>query len=58
MELLLTRVDTDTICLVGRWRNYVMIRYLQTSTHNFTAGLAARMVQHGDYVIILPVYEV
>ena len=49
MALLMARVDTYTIRLVGRWRSNAMIRYLHTTVQTFTEGLAARMVQHGDY---------
>ena len=44
MALLLVRVDT------------VMLRYLPTSMQTFTSGLAARMVQYGDYALILPTH--
>ena len=54
MALLMARVNTDTIRLVGRWRIDVMLRYLHTTAKTFTEGLASRMVQHGDYALILP----
>ena len=53
MVLLITRVEMDIIKLVGRWRSDIMMCYLHTSDQTFTAGLTARMVQHGDYVLIL-----
>ena len=31
-----------------------MLRYLNTAAHTFKEGLAARMVQHGNYVLIPP----
>ena len=56
MALLMARVDTDTICLVGRWCRNSMLRYLHTTSQTFTAGLTARMVQNGDYVLIPPAH--
>ena len=54
MELLMARVDTDTIRLLGRWQSDAMLLYLHTPDQGFTSVLSARMVQHGDYVLILP----
>ena len=56
MALLMSRVDTDTIRLVGRWRSDVMLRCLHTTTKTFTEGLASRMVQHGDYALTPPAH--
>ena len=56
MVLLISRFNTDTIRLVGRWRSNIMLRYLHTSAQIFTSGLAARMVQHGYYVLIPPAH--
>ena len=56
MALLMARVLTDTIRLVGRWRINVMLRYLHTTAMTFTEGLASRMVQHRDYALILPAH--
>ena len=52
MALLMARVNTYTIRLVGRWCSDSMIRYLHTTAQTFTEGIAARMVQHGDYALI------
>ena len=46
--LLMARVDTDMILLVGRWCSDAMLRYLHMTAQTFLEGLAARMVQHGD----------
>ena len=54
MALLMAHVDTYTIRLVGRWRSDAMLRYVHTTAQTFTEGLAARMVQHGDYALIPP----
>ena len=56
MSLLMERVNTDTILLVGRWRSNVMMCYLHTTAQTFTEGLASHMVQHGDYALILPAH--
>ena len=56
MALLMARVDTDTIRLVGRWRSDVMLRYLHTTAKSFTEGLASRMVQHRDYALVPPAH--
>ena len=58
MALLIFRVDTDTIRLVGRWRSDVMMRHPHTSAHTFTSGLPARMVKHGNYALIPPAHRV
>ena len=56
MALLMARVNTDKIRLVGRWRSDVLLRYLHTMTQTFTDGLPSRMVQHRDYVLIPPAH--
>ena len=56
ISLLMARVDTDTILLVGRWRSNIMLCYLHTTAQTFTEGLAARMVYHGDYALIPPAH--
>ena len=56
MALLMARVDTDTIRLVGRWRSDIMLSYLHTTAKTFTEGLALHMVQHGDYALIPPAH--
>ena len=57
MDLLMSRVDTEMIRLVGRWRSDIMLRYFHTTAQTFTEGLASRMVQHGDYVLITPAHR-
>ena len=56
MALIMARVDTTTIRLVGRWCSDVMLRYLHTTVKTFVEGLASRMVQHGDYALIPPAH--
>ena len=54
MALLMARVDTDTIRLVGKGRSNSILCYFHTKAQTFTEGLTVRMVQHGDYALILP----
>jgi hypothetical protein len=53
MALLLAKVDTDIIRLVGHWRSDEMLRYLhlqvQPVMHNF-----ARLMLHGGNYNLLP----
>ena len=39
MDLLMARVDPDTIRLVRRWRRNIMLHYLHTMAKSFTKGL-------------------
>ena len=52
IALLMARIDTDTIRLVGMWRSDVMLRYLHTTAKIFTEVFALRMDQQGDYALI------
>ena len=52
MDLLLARVNNNTINLVGKFHSNSMLCYLHTSTHTFTAGILVRMVQPKDYELI------
>ena len=56
MALLLSKVHTDTIRLVGRCCSDIMMRYLHMSAHTFTSGMTVRMVKHGDYALIPPAH--
>ena len=56
MTLLLARVETDTIRLVGRRRSDTMIRHLHTTVKSFIELLAACMVQLGTYTLITPAH--
>ena len=58
MALLLERVDTHTIILVGRWRNNVMLCYLHISAQTFTAVIVECRVQNRNYALIPPAHEV
>ena len=56
MALLMERVDTYTIRLMGRWSSDIMLRYHHTPAKTLTEGLASRMVKHGDYALIPPAH--
>ena len=56
MAILIARVDTDKIKLVGSWRSDIMLRYLRTSAQIFTSGLVMLMVHNRDYVLIPPIH--
>ena len=56
MNLLMVRVDPETIRLVGRWRSNTMLRYLHTMENSFTKGLLAKMSEHGTYALIPPAH--
>ena len=52
MDLLMARVEPDTIRLVGRWRSDTMLRYLHTTAKSFNKILSDKMFKHGTYAII------
>ena len=54
MALILAKVYTETIRLVGRWRSNEMMLYLHTSTNTFIEGMVARMVQNRYYALNTP----
>ena len=56
MDLLVARVDLDTIHLVGRWRSDMMICYLHTMTKSFVLGISARIFEHITYALIPPAH--
>ena len=54
MEILMTRVDTNTSRLVVRYRRNYILHYLHNLVQGFTSRLAAHMVKHGYCEIIPP----
>ena len=58
MEILIDRVYTNTIRLVGIWHSDTMMIYLHTTKQNFTSGMEVRMVQYRYYAIIPPTHGV
>ena len=48
MALLVSKVDTDIICLLGRWRSDEMLQYLHLSAKPLMKNFAARML-HAEY---------
>ena len=58
MNLLMARLDPDTIRLVGRWKSNTMLRYLHTTAKSFTEGLSAKRFEHDAYVLIPPDHNI
>ena len=56
MDLLMARVDPDTILLVGRWQSDTMLHYLHTTAKSFTKVLSSKMFEHGAYALIPPAH--
>ena len=52
----MARVDPDTICVVGRWRSDMILRYLHTTENSVTEGLLTNMFKHGAYALIPPTH--
>ena len=52
MALLIARVDSDRIRLVGRWRSDEMFRYLHVQARPLMSGFATAMLSGGDYSLI------
>jgi hypothetical protein len=52
MALLCADVDTDRICLLGRWRSDEMLRYLTVQAFPILAPLATLMVRHGCFSLL------
>lgn len=50
--LLLARVDTDIISLIGRWRSDEMLRYLHIQAYPLMRDYSRRMLNAGDYSLI------
>jgi len=51
MALLIAKVDTDIIQLIGRWQSDVMLHYLTTQAEPVMRDFAQRMVYHGAFVL-------
>jgi hypothetical protein len=52
MALLVARIDTDLIRLLGRWRSDEMLRYLHLQAQPIMNRFAPLMVAHGDYTLL------
>ena len=57
MDLLMARVDPDTIRVVGRWRSDMILLYLHTTENSVTKGLLTNMFKHGAYALIPPTHS-
>lgn len=51
IALLCAQVDTDIICLIGRWRSDEMLRYLHVQAEPVMQNFAACMLQRGDFIL-------
>ena len=49
MDLLMDRVEPDTIRMVGRWQSDMILRYLNTTENSFTKVLLAKIFEHDAY---------
>ena len=52
MALLCSRVDVNTIRLVGRWKSDAVFRYLHAQALPIIDQLSSKMVQHGSYTLL------
>jgi hypothetical protein len=52
MALLCTRVDANTIRLLGRWRSDEMLRYLHVQAVPLVTPLANQMLRQGSYTLL------
>lgn len=51
MALLCSKVDTDIIRLIGRWRSDEMLRYLHVQAEPVMRDYAAQMIAGGNFVL-------
>ena len=56
MVLLISRVNMDTIRVLGRWRIYIILCSLHTSAQTFLSGMTACMVYHRYHALIPPAH--
>jgi hypothetical protein len=52
MALLCGNIDTDHICLLGRWWSNEMLCYLHVQAYPIVTHLAPAMLQHGHYTLL------
>jgi hypothetical protein len=52
MALLCTQVDSDVICLLGRWRSDEMLRYLHVQAEPVMRDFARRMLVAGSFTLL------
>ncbi len=50
--LLLARVDTDVICLIGQWRSDKMLRYLHVQAYPLMHNYSHLLLDAGNYTLI------
>ena len=54
MSLLISKVEPENICLVGRLRSDTMIRYIHIVDTSFTTEMAIKIFQNSNYTTIPP----
>ena len=52
--LLCAHVNSDAICLLGRWKSNAMLRYLRIQATVLKHNYAEQMLQHGSYTFVAP----
>jgi hypothetical protein len=52
MALLCAHVDTDIICLVGRWHSDEMLRYLHVQVEPIMRNFSRKMISDGDFNLL------
>ena len=55
--LMMAGIDTDHICLMGRWRSDAMFRYLRIQAATNKRGFAQLMLDNGSYTFAPTVYS-
>ena len=50
-------VDTDHICLMGRWKSDAMFRYLRIQAATHARGFAQKMLDSGAYTFAPALYK-
>ena len=55
--LMMAGVDTDHICLMGRWKSDAMFRYLRIQAATHARGFAQKMLDSGAYTFAPALYK-
>ena len=55
--LMMVGIDTDHICLMGRWRSDAMFRYLRIQAATQRLRVAQRMLDNGKYTFAPAAYQ-
>ena len=55
--LMMAGIDTDHICLMGRWKSDAMFRYLRIQAATNARGFAQKMLDSGAYTFAPAIYK-